>query len=79
MEIMEIVKGALLVICGVLIVLVLMQSSKSTDVNNIMSGGTSDLFKNRKERGSELVISRLTLILGLVFVITCLVISFLPS
>ncbi len=74
---MEIVKGALLVICGVLIILVLMQSSKSTDVNNIMSGGTSDLFKNRKERGSELVISRLTLILGLVFVITCLVLSFI--
>lgn len=74
---MEIVQGALLVVCAVLIVLVLMQSSKSADVNNIMSGGTSDLFKNRKERGSELVISRLTLILGLVFVITCLVISFL--
>ena len=74
---MEIVKGALLVICGVLIILVLMQSSKSTDVNNIMSGGTSDLFKNRKERGSELVISRLTLILGLVFVIICLVLSFI--
>ena len=74
---MEIVKGVLLVICAILIVLVLMQSSKSTDVNNIMSGGTSDLFKNRKERGSELVISRLTLILGLIFVITCLVLSFL--
>jgi len=74
---MEIVKGVLLVVCAILIILVLMQSSKSQDVNNIMSGGTSDLFKNRKERGSELVISRLTLILGLVFVITCLVISFL--
>lgn len=73
---MEIVKGILLVICAILIVLVLLQSSKSTDVNNIMSGGTSDLFKNRKERGSELVISRMTLILGLIFVITCLVISF---
>ena len=74
---MEIVQAILLVICAILIVLVLMQSSKSTDVNNIMSGGTSDLFKNRKERGSELVISRLTLILGLVFVVTCLVLSFL--
>ena len=74
---MEIVKGALLVVCGAIIILVLMQRSKSTDVNNIMSGGTSDLFKNRKERGSELVISRLTLILGLVFVVTCLVLSFL--
>ena len=74
---MEIVKGILLVICGILIVLVLMQSSKSTDVNNIMSGGTSDLFKNRKERGSELIISRLTLILGLLFVVICLVMSFI--
>lgn len=74
---MEIVQIFLLVLCAVLITLVLLQSSKSGDMGSIMSGGTSDLFKNRKERGSELVISRLTLILGLVFVITCLVISFL--
>lgn len=74
---MEIVQIILLVLCGVLIALVLMQSSKSGDMGNILSGGTSDLFKNRKERGSELVISRLTLILGLVFVITCLIISFI--
>ncbi len=77
MEIMEIVKIILLVICAVLITLVLLQSSKSGDMGNIMTGGTSDLFKNRKERGSELVISRLTLILGLSFVIICLVISFI--
>lgn len=74
---MEIVKIILLVICAVLITLVLLQSSKSGDMGNIMTGGTSDLFKNRKERGSELVISRLTLILGLSFVIICLVISFI--
>ena len=74
---MEILKICLLVICAVLIVLVLLQSSKSTDVNNIMSGASTDLFKNRKERGSELVISRLTLVLGLAFVIICLIISFM--
>ncbi len=73
----EIVQVILLVLSAIIIVLVLMQSSKSTDVNNIMSGGTSDLFKNRKERGSELVISRLTLILGLSFVTICLVVSFM--
>ena len=73
----EIVQIILLVLSAIIIVLVLMQSSKSTDVNNIMSGGTSDLFKNRKERGSELVISRLTLILGLLFVVICLVLSFI--
>ena len=73
----EIIQIILLVLSAIIIVLVLMQSSKSTDVNNIMSGGTSDLFKNRKERGSELVISRLTLILGLLFVVICLVLSFI--
>lgn len=74
---MEIVKIILLVICAVLITLVLLQSSKSGDMGNIMTGGTSDLFKNRKERGSELVISRLTLILGLSFVVICLIVSFI--
>lgn len=74
---MEIVQIVLLVICAILITLVLLQSSKSGDMGNIMSGATSDLFKNRKERGSELVISRLTLILGLSFVIMCLIISFI--
>lgn len=73
---MEIVKIILLVIAAILIVLVLLQSGKATESSNILSGGTSDLFKNRKERGSELIISRATLILGLVFVIACLVISF---
>ena len=73
----EIAQVILLVLSAIIIVLVLMQSSKSTDVNNIMSGGTSDLFKNRKERGSELVISRLTLILGLAFLVSCLVLSFI--
>ena len=74
---MEIVQIVLLVICAILITLVLLQSSKSGDMGNIMSGATSDLFKIRKERGSELVISRLTLILGLSFVIICLIISFI--
>lgn len=74
---MEIVQICLLVLCAVLITLVLLQSSKAGDAGNVLSGGTSDLFKNRKERGSELVISRMTLILGLVFVVTCFVISFI--
>lgn len=73
---MEIIKIILLVIAAILIVLVLLQSGKATESSNILSGGTSDLFKNRKERGSELIISRTTLILGLAFVIACLVVSF---
>ena len=74
---MEIVNIGLLVLCAIIIALVLLQSSKAGDAGNVLSGGTSDLFKNRKERGSELVISILTLILGLVFVVTCFIITFI--
>ena len=72
---MEIVQICLLVLCAVLIALVLMQSSKSGDMGNIMTGGSSDLFKNRKERGSELFLSRMTLFLGILFFVICLVLS----
>ncbi len=74
---MTILEIALLVICVLLIIIVLLQSGKSDDAGAIFSGSTSDLFKNRKERGSELVISRTTLVLGLLFVIICTVISFI--
>lgn len=67
----------LIVICVLLIILVLMQSSKAEGAGAVLLGGTSDLFKNRKERGSELVISRATLLLGLAFVVISLVITFL--
>lgn len=72
---MEIVQIGLLILCAILIILVLMQSHKAGDPGAIMSGSTSDLFKNRKERGSELVISRLTLFLGLAFVIVSFILT----
>ena len=68
---------ALMVICVLLINVVLLQSVKSEGASQIITGGNSDLFRNRKERGSELVISRTTLVLGLVFFVMCLVISFM--
>ena len=72
---MEVVQICLLVLCAIIITLVLLQSSKSGDAGSIMSGGASDLFKNRKERGSELIISRATLVLGISFFVICLVMS----
>ena len=64
----------LLVISILLIVLVLLQSGKAESAD-IIQGGNSDLFANRKERGLELFISRLTLFLGIVFFVLCLFIS----
>lgn len=59
----------LLVISVLIIVLVLLQSNKANSGAQIISGGNSDLFQNQKERGSELVITRVTAILGAVFFI----------
>lgn len=67
----------LLIISILLIVIVLLQSGKAESASQIFSGSTSDLFSNRKERGSELFVSRLTLILGLSFFIICLVSVFI--
>ena len=68
---------ALLIISILLIIIVLLQSNKAEGGAQILSGTTSDLFKNRKERGSELVMTRITMILGAAFFIICLVASFL--
>ena len=58
-------------------IIVLLQSGKAESGAQILSGNTSDLFKNRKERGSELVITRITMLLGFVFFVICLVASFI--
>lgn len=68
---------ALMIISILLIIIVLLQSGKAESAATIISGGTSELFSNRKERGSELVISRVTLILGLAYFIICLVSMFI--
>ena len=61
---MEIV---LIIVSILLIALVLLQSNKASDAGQIITGGNEALFKKQKERGLELFISRLTLILGILF------------
>ena len=65
----------IMVISILLITIVLLQSAKAEGASQILGGGTSELFNKRKERGSELFISRLTLVLGAAFFIICLVMS----
>ncbi len=66
----------LLIVCVLLIAIVLLQSGKAEGASSIISGGNSNLFANRKERGGELFISRLTFTLGLVFLVLCFVMGF---
>ena len=58
---------ALLVVSILIIVLVLLQSNKASDNGQIISGGNEALFQNQKERGLELLITRLTALLGFAF------------
>ena len=63
------------IIAVLLIAIVLLQSGKAESASQIIQGGNSDLFANRKERGFELFITRLTYVLGFSFFILCLIIS----
>ena len=64
-----------LVISILLIIIVLLQSGKAEAASSIISGGNIDLFNKRKERGSELFISRLTLVLGIIFFVLTIIID----
>jgi protein translocase SecG subunit len=68
-------KTVLIILCILLIALVLLQAGKVED-GNMFTGSRSDLFKNRKERGGELFITRLTLFIGCAYFILCLIQGF---
>ena len=58
----------LMVVSALLIVLSLLQGGKSDGISSAFTGnGGLHLFANTKERGSEKVISNLTLVLGIAF------------
>ena len=67
---------AVVIVSILLIAIVLLQSGKAESAN-IIQGTTSELFQNRKERGIELFISRLTFMLGFAFFVLCIFISFM--
>lgn len=62
-----ILKIAMVIIAIMLVILCLLQSGKSDDIVNALTGQSSNLFAEQKERGIDLVMSRMTLILGIAF------------
>jgi len=59
----------LIVIAVALVVIVLLQAGKAETASGVLTGGSSAIFTHRKERGGELFISRLTFILGALFML----------
>lgn len=66
----------LIIVSILLIAIVLLQSGKAESASNAITGGNDSLFANRKERGGELIISRVTLGLGILFFVLCFIIGF---
>lgn len=62
----------LITVSILLIAIVLLQSGKSEGASNVISGENDNLFANRKERGGELFITRLTALLGVAFFVICI-------
>ena len=59
----------LLILAIALIVVVMMQNSKD-DINDAFNGSKSELFKNQKTRGLELVLQRATVVIAVLFVVS---------
>lgn len=64
---MESIDIVLLVVSLFLITLVVLQSSKDS-IDSAFSGEKSELFNNQKQRGYELLLSRITLGTSLLFI-----------
>ncbi len=62
-------------VCIILIILCLLQSGKSDGLVNALTGQNSNLFAQQKERGSELMISRITVGFGIAFFVIAVMIQ----
>lgn len=64
---MEWIDYIVLILSIALIVIVMMQNSKD-DINDAFNGSKSELFKNQKTRGVELLLQRATIVIAILFV-----------
>lgn len=63
---MTVIDWFILIVSIFLIALVMMQNSKD-DINDAFSGSKTELFKNQKTRGIDLLLQRGTMVLAIVF------------
>lgn len=58
---------SLVVVSLALVVVVLLQSSKSAGLSGAISGGAEQLFGKQKARGMDLILHRATIVLAVLF------------
>ncbi|EOB7166083.1 TPA: preprotein translocase subunit SecG [Staphylococcus aureus] len=67
----------LIIDCIALITVVLLQEGKSSGLSGAISGGGEQLFGKQKQRGVDLFLNRLTIILSILFFVLMICISYL--
>ena len=67
----------LIIDCIALITVVLLQEGKSSGLSGAISGGAEQLFGKQKQRGVDLFLKRLTIILSILFFVLMICISYL--
>ncbi|MEJ7536136.1 preprotein translocase subunit SecG [Staphylococcus hominis] len=66
----------LIIDCIALITVVLLQESKSNGLSGAISGGVEQLFGKQKQRGVDLFLHRLTIVLAIIFFLIMIGISY---
>lgn len=66
-----------LIVAIILIILSLLQGGKSEGASGAITGGGLNVFAKTKERGSEKVISILTMIVGIIFFLLAILVNVL--
>ncbi|HCY7273189.1 TPA: preprotein translocase subunit SecG [Staphylococcus aureus] len=67
----------LIIDCIALITVVLLQEGKSSGLSGAISGAAEQLFGKQKQRGVDLFLNRLTIILSILFFVLMICISYL--
>ncbi|MBU0436986.1 preprotein translocase subunit SecG [Staphylococcus succinus] len=62
--------------CIALVTVVLLQEGKSNGLSGAISGGSEQLFGKQKQRGIDLFLHRLTIVLSIIFFLLMLGISY---
>lgn len=66
-----------MIISVLIIILALLQSGKSDGASGAITGGNLNIFADTKERGPEVIISRITMVLCILFFTLSIIIHFL--
>ena len=65
----------LIIVSIALIIVCLLQTGKTDGIVNALTGQSSNLFAQQKERGVDLVLTRITVGLGIAFLVIAILIK----